>query len=153
MNARSRFGPALALILLCLVSACTPRLSLPFRDYEAPAADADALRRAEAALRDAGWEIAQASVDNTLRTERRTLSRWGLYRVTAYVEVVPLGGDFVRVFFHPYREYVTGGRSKIPYLVRRMNTKLVRPLEESLKEQGLYQPGSRPEEKNEIELQ
>ncbi|ARA92962.1 hypothetical protein AWN76_007170 [Rhodothermaceae bacterium RA] len=51
--------------------------------------------------------------------------------------MAPIGDDYVRVFFHPYRQYVTGGRSKIPYLSRRLRRMLIPPLDEHFQAAGL----------------
>jgi hypothetical protein len=93
--------------------------------------------RIQNALQAAGWELASSEITNVVRTEPQTLSRWGIYKVTAYLEAVPVGEDHVRIYFHPYREYVTGGRSKIPFLTEGVQEELLLPLHRELEKQGL----------------
>ena len=143
--------PALAvLIVAAALAACTPRLSPLYRDYTVPdaiARDEEVLVKLHAALVDAEWQIAPEQIDNLVRTEPRTVSRWGLYKVTVYLEAVPIGSDYVRIYVHPYREYVTGGRSKIPFFNRRTQAELLPALTEALEAQGLHRVGAPPEER------
>lgn len=147
-----RLPLAAVLAVLFLLPACAPSLAPLYSDYEvradAPLPD-DALRaRIEAALEDAGWTITPAPAPNAVATEAQTFRRWGLYDVTAALEVVPFRGDHVRIYVHPYRHYVTGGRSKIPYLSGRLRASVLRDLNASLAEQGLVLLGT-PEERDE----
>jgi hypothetical protein len=121
-----------------------------YRDYSVPEAvvqNEEVLTRLQAALIDAGWQIAPEEIGNMVRTEPRTLSRWGLYKVTIYVEAVPIGSDYVRFYFHPYREYVTGGRSKIPFFNSRAQAEVLPDLTDALEEQGLHRLGAPPGER------
>ena len=64
------------------------------------------------------------------------MQEWGLYQVFLSVEVVPLGGPYVRVLFHPHRRYLTGGRGKIPYLPSGVRRAALAPLQEALEAEG-----------------
>ncbi len=128
-------------ILAGVGAGCMPAITPLYHDYRIPPATAlpgDSLRvRIARALEQAGWTPTETADGHTLATEPRTLQRWGLYRITVYLEVAPIGDDYVRVFFHPYRQYVTGGRSKIPYLSRRLRRMLIPPLDEHFQAAGL----------------
>jgi hypothetical protein len=143
--------PALAaFVVAATFTACTPRLSPLYRDYTVPEAAAqneEVLDKLQAAVTEAGWKIAPEEIGNLVRTEPRTLSNWGLYKVTIYLEAVPIGTDYVRFYFHPYREYVTGGRSKIPFFNSRAQAELLPELTEALEEQGLQRVGAPPVER------
>lgn len=146
------------LVLLCSLAACSPSLSPLYRDYtigtenkasgdaseaeestEMPPAAGPRIRNA---LRLAGWEPAASSPPNAVATEMRTLRNWGLYRVVVKLEVVPLGTKHVRVYFHPYRRYLFGGRGKIPFLTRSLQRSLLPDLNEALEDEGLYVIGT-----------
>lgn len=122
------------------LSACSPSLSPLYRDYEVPSdslAAASVLPRLRLALAEAGWTVTESVVPNVVATERKTLSDWGLYRVEVYLEVAPLGTDHVRVFVHPQRRFITGGRSKIQFLVPSLRRSILPDLNEALERQGL----------------
>ena len=139
----SRIGPRLlpALLVLTILPACSPALSPLYRDYEIrntpEAVDGPVQARMRAALQAADWQMTDSDISNVVATEARTLSNWGLYKVTVSLEAVPVGRDYVRVYFHPYREYITGGRSKLPYLSKNLRTALLPELNEALESQGL----------------
>lgn len=134
--------PSLRLCILAalalLASACAPSFSPLYRDYEPTGPEAASTRaaRLEAALEAADWTLAPSDVDDVVVTEPRTLRHWGLYRVRVHLEAVPMGGDYVRVFFHPYRYYVTGNRSKIPYFKGSLRRALLPELNAALEAQG-----------------
>lgn len=124
-----------------ILAGCTPSVAPLYHDYRIPpneGSDDPAMRaKIERALQQANWSLAENAPPNAVETEPRTLRRWGLYRVTVYLEVAPIGDEYVRVFFHPYRKYVTGGRSKIPYLSKSLRRSLVPALNESFRTEGL----------------
>jgi hypothetical protein len=139
MNTRT----VLSTVTLALVlGACAPSMDPLYRDFQRETAVAElstaalqvTLRRA---LESAGWEIADESVEPSVRTMPRTHARWGVYRVTVYLEALPLGERHVRVMIHPYREYVWGTRSKLPYLTRPIREAIVPELEQALSAHGL----------------
>lgn len=147
-------GPLALIIVLSsamlALSACSPSLSPLYRDYERPGEGVPIEERVIAALSEAGWQTVDADVPNAITTEARTLSRWGIYRVTAELEVTPLGQNHVRVFVHPYRHFITGGKGKIPYVTPRLRSKLLGPLNEAFKSQGLTVVGTPVERDEEI---
>lgn len=131
-------GPTL-LILALLASGCSPSLSPLYRDYEMPAESTtdSVLPLIRAALEEAGWELTESASPNVVATERKTLSEWGLYRVEVYLEATPLGGEHVRLFVHPQRRFITGGRSKIPFMAPNLRRNILPDLNESFQNQGL----------------
>lgn len=138
---RQRALPLLASLAVLLVAACAPSLSPLHRDFAVsePAGSDDTLRITDA-LESAGWTV----TDTTLAvvTEERTLSEWGLYRVVASLEVVPLGPDHVRVFIHPYRRYFTGSRSKLPFLKGSVRQAVLPDLHAAFEAEGLEPLGT-----------
>lgn len=132
------------LVLLSSLAACSPSLSPLYRDYtleragDATEAVSAMASRIQSALQSAGWETAASSPPNAIATKERTLRNWGLYRVVVELEVVPLGTEHVRVYFHPYRRYLFGGRGKMPFLTRSLQRSLLPDLNEALEEEGLY---------------
>ncbi|HET6567478.1 MAG TPA: hypothetical protein VFG50_05895 [Rhodothermales bacterium] len=151
MRASLRYAPTVALLVgLAFLSACTPRLSPLYRDYAVPdslAPRQEVMPLIRTALADAGWDVQPSPLENAVRTKPRTLSKWGLYRVTIYVEAVPIGGNYVRVFFNPYREYITGGRTEIPYLKKSLQAAVLPALNEAMEERGLEAVGAPPKDK------
>ena len=139
---------AACLVLLSSLTACSPSLSPLYRDYaleqerDASEAVSAVAPRIRSALEAAGWETAPSSPPNAIATEERTLRNWGLYRVVAELEVVPLGTEHVRVYFHPYRRYLFGGRGKMPFLTRSLQRALLPDLNEALEEEGLHVIGT-----------
>lgn len=139
MNTRTVLSTITVALLL---GACAPSMDPLYRDFqrETPLAGLqtpalqDTLRKA---LESAGWEIAEESIEPAIRTLPRTHARWGFYRVTVYLEALPLGSRHVRVLIHPHREYVWGTRSKLPYLTRPIRQAIVPELERALSAHGL----------------
>ena len=136
----------LVVVLLALVlqAGCSPSLSPLYRDYEVAPSDApEDLRAAvEAALVEAGWTPVAAAAPNVVATEMRTFNDWGLYKTEAFLEAAPLGDRYVRVLVHPYRKYVTGGRSKIPYMKGGLRRALLPELNRAFEAHGLYLLGT-----------
>lgn len=137
------FAPAAIVILTMIVaSGCSPSLSPLYRDYEVPETRTSLDDRIAAALLEAGWDTLRTDTPNAITTESKTLSRWGIYKVTASLEVTPLGRDHIRVFVHPFRQYITGGKGKIPYLTPTIRSKFLPELNEALENQGLVVVGT-----------
>lgn len=143
------FPPPRALLVLliglCLsTAACAPSLSPLYRDYEAQAdtPSAPVAERIETALTETGWHLKPAAAPNAFATEERKLSSWGIYSVVASVEVVPLGTEYVRLYIHPYRKYITGGRGKIPYLNKSLQRSVLTDLTQAFERQGLQAIGT-----------
>lgn len=140
----------LALLLVLLLSGCSPRLSPLYRDYEvtatAPAgADADRaviLGTISDALVDAGWTPREGVTANVVATESRPFRQWGLYAIEVELEVAPVGGDYVRLLVHPYRIYFTGAKRKIPYLRASLARSVLKDLHASMEERGLKHIGT-----------
>ncbi len=133
---------ALAALLTGGLAGCTPSIAPLYRDYRVgPTATADtpeALQaRVRTALTEAGWTPVDALVPEAVSTRPRTMAN-GLFSDTEVtLDVVPVGGGYVRVMLNPYRRYATGGRSKIPFLTSGLRSRIVPPLNEALARQGL----------------
>ena len=128
------------------LAGCSPSLSPLFRDYEVNEAEEVIGTRVERALTKAGWELTEASAPNAIRTIDRTLNRRLIYKTVVALEVVPIEDRFVRVFIHPYRDNLIGGKSKIPYLPSNIRRRVVPDITEALAREGLYAVGKVPEE-------
>ncbi len=172
-------APTALLAGLLLFSACAPSLAPLYRDYDVVALDtsraaslthpaerpetlsgapsderpppAMARPRIVAALHEAGWDTTSTSLPHAVATRERVLQRWGLYRIVAYLEVAPLGRDHVRVYAHPFRKYVFGKASKIPYLTRPIRSRFLPELDEAFAKHGL-QPVGTPFERDDTAL-
>ena len=146
-----RFSLIAALVIL--FSGCSPRLSPLYRDYEvnveAAAADretlddqAAVLDRIREGLRSAGWAVGESVVPNVVAAESRRFREWGLYSIEVELEVAPVGGNYVRLFVHPYRIYFTGAKRKIPYLRGSLARSVLKDLHEAFEAQGLEHIGT-----------
>ncbi len=85
-------------------------------DYKYNLVDTIPQNQIKLALQEAGWEIAISPSENSVTTANREIRNWLIYKVVVYMEVVPIGPKHVRLLIHPYRVFVTGTRSKIPFL-------------------------------------
>lgn len=141
-----RFPIRLAAVFLALglLAGCSPSLSPLYRDYEVARGDApEDLRAAvEAALVEAGWTPVAAAAPNVVATETRVFNDWGLYKTEVFLEAAPLGDRYVRVLVHPYRKYITGGRSKIPYMKGGLRRALLPELNRAFEAHGLFLLGT-----------
>ncbi len=172
-------APIAFLVASLLFSACAPSLAPLYRDYdvvppdtsraasladpaERPATLSAALpdervapamvrQRIVAALHEAGWDTTSTNLPHAVATRERVLQRWGLYRIVAYLEVAPLGRDHVRIYAHPFRKYVFGKASKIPYLTRPIRSRFLPELDEAFAKHGL-QPVGTPFERDDTAL-
>ena len=129
-------------VLALSLNACAPSLSPLYRDFEIEPEDQPLTERIEAALLDAGWQTTTPSAPNVIATQERTVRRWGLYTIRVSLEAVPVGERYVRLYLHPYRNYVTGNRSKIPYLKKGLRRALLNDLNESFETRGLVAVGT-----------
>ncbi len=126
------------LLLLALACAgCTPRLAPLYQDFAAPPADSLWRVPVARALESEGWTLASHPAPGVVATAPRRMREWLVYDVYLSVEVMPLGGDYVRVLFHPYRKYLTGGRGKIPYLPSGLRREAVPAVVAALEKAGL----------------
>lgn len=130
-----------------LLSGCSPRLAPLYRDYEDTTRAAPVFDRVETALEEAGWVVVEDDVPNLVRTDLRTFRNWGLYTVVVELEAAALGDQYVRLYVHPYRDYITGGRSKIPFLKGTLREQLLPELNAALERQGLVVLGT-PEQRD-----
>ncbi len=140
------------LVLFLLVSGCSPSVSPLYRDFEVrPVTETEpaSLDAIEAALEEAGWEPADTNPPGGIATEMRTLRHWGLYRVVVMLEAVPVGERYVRLFIHPYRKYITGGRGKIPYLNTSLRRSILPDIREAFERRGLIAVGT-PMERDKV---
>ena len=135
-------------VILVFAAGCAPSLSPLYRDYEVPPAEKPAIQDSiRLALRQAGWELAPSPASAAVATKTKTLNNWGLYKTMVSLEVLPVGDRHVRLYFHPYRSYITGGQSKIMYLSSSLQEELLPSLNKSFKEKGLRPVGT-PFERN-----
>lgn len=155
----ARFLLLLGVTSLLALAGCAPSVSPLYRDYDlrpdtlAEDAPAEAVyARLRAALAEAGWNEAEPSAPNVLSTEQRAFGRWGLYEVLVSLDVVPMGDRYVRVQFHPVRHYITGARSKIPYLGSGLRQAILPPLQEAFEAHGLHPIGI-PRERDEDQVE
>ena len=150
-----------AFAVTLFLSACSPSLAPPYRDYEVRtpppvtrggeaegAPEADVYARIRAALTEAGWEEASSGAPNIVSTAPRRISDWGLYRTAVSLDVAPIGAHHVRVFFHPVRYSVLGGRTKLGYLSGSLQRSLVPDLNAAFAKQGFVVLGT-PDERDE----
>jgi len=142
--------------LLILISGCSPRLSPLYRDYEVTAGEthsetdaaiipddhAEVMVRIRAALEAAGWQVSEAVTPNVIAVASRKFREWGIYSIEVDLEVAPVGGNYVRLFVHPYRIYFTGSKRKIPYLRGSLARSVLKDLHEAFAEQGLEHIGT-----------
>ncbi len=122
--------------------ACSPSLYPLYRDYEVEQHTAPVRQRLERALEEAGWELVDHGAANAVAAAPRRLRNWGLYSIMVSIEAVPVGAAHVRLFVHPYRHYITGGRSKIPYLKGSIRRRVMAELDRTLEVQGLAAIGT-----------
>ncbi|GAB5521668.1 MAG: hypothetical protein RhofKO_39190 [Rhodothermales bacterium] len=129
------------LLVVVLISVgCAPSIAPLYKDFsvsEATSADPELLDQIGQTLEADGWTLRESLVPNVVATEEKVLSQWGIYDVKVSLEIMPFGDGYVRVLFHPYREFFTGNRSKIPYLDRRLRRSVLASVENALEADGL----------------
>jgi hypothetical protein len=134
-----------ALAVLWLVG-CSPRVSLLYVDYEVEGDPATASLRVAEGFQEAGWNLAPPETPNSVKTDPRTFDRRILYKTIAYLEAVPIGDEYVRIFIHPFRHPFVGARNKLPYMPNTLRRAIFRPLGEALETREIFQRGApRPE--------
>lgn len=131
-----------ALVTLCCISGCSPSLYPLYRDYEVQTDEEPVLERLRDAFEETGWQTVPPPAPNAITTQEKHIRSWGLYRVMVSIEAVPVGGDHVRLFVHPYRHYITGSRSKIAFLKGGIQRAVLRDLEEAFESRGLVAVGT-----------
>lgn len=127
--------------LAWFVAGCSPRLVPLYYDYRAADTTWQPLLHVAEALQASGWKLIAADT-SFLQTQPRTLRHWGLYRVVVRLEAVPIDRTYVRLFIHPYRLYLGGRRSKIPYLPAGLEANLLPQLHAALGAQGFSPAGT-----------
>jgi len=139
-----RSRPALKLatftLVLLFLGGCGHTLSPLYEDYRVDddrTDGQDILALIEHAVTDAGWTLDEADAPNVVSTSEATVTHWGLYKVVVSIDVAPVNGTHVRVFVHPYRVYIWGSRSKMPYMSRRIRNFVIPELTETLSDQGI----------------
>jgi hypothetical protein len=146
-----RYWPLVAVCLLGLgITGCSPSLSPLYRDYRVPAdssysaADTSRIKKA---LREAGWTVRTSNQSRVIATDPQIVDNWILYKVEVSIETVPINDKYLRLYLHPRRRYITGGRTKISFLNDSLREQLVPPLTESFNKYG-YKLTGRPEDRN-----
>ena len=144
-----RLGPlrlrstALAVCLAALgLAACAPTLSPTYRDFEVRAAPTTADTLLDARLRRAiqatDWKIAPSEAPGVVSTQPRNVGG----RTEAALDLVPLDGDFVRVYVRARKRSLLGGRGKVYALDGRLRRVVLASLTEALEAEGLVPVGT-----------
>lgn len=145
-------GFATAVMVAMLLSACSPSLSPLYRDFDAPASDSASVEsRIIAALGEAGWDTVATDLPHAIATDERVLTNWVIYKLAASLEVTPMGPNHVRLYVHPYRKYVIGGKGKLQFLTRRVRSRFIPELNDAFARHGLRMAGT-PFERDETIL-
>jgi len=113
-------------VLVLSALRCSPTLHPLYLDYQHNEHVIIPRDQIELALQEAGWTVTVSPSDNSVTTANREIRNWLFYKVVVYVETIPISQRHVRLLVHPYRVYITGSRSKIPFLksgIRRSVTK------------------------------
>lgn len=139
-------GLPLALVMLLVVGVgCSPTITPLYRDFEVQAdgserasfSDESILERVRAGLEEAEWPVSEGVTENTVETQARTYRRWGIYNVQVHLEVVPIGGEYVRVMVHPYRVFFTDRSRQIGYLRGSLARSIMNDIQDPFEDQGL----------------
>jgi len=128
--------------LFWVLPACTPSLHPLYQDYEVKPHSASTQERLQKALIDSGWTLKSSTIPGIVTTDNRQVRQWGLYAIVVSLEAVPIGGGHVRLLLHPYREYVWGTRSKIPFLNGSIRRSVLRDLDAAMSAQALTAVGT-----------
>ncbi len=118
------------LLLITAAISCSPSLHPLYKDYQYDFNERVPVVLIEEALIKAGWELIPSPSPNTISTTYREIRDWLLYKVVVQVEAVPIGARHVRLLVHPYRVYVTGNRSKIPFLKHRIRRNVIHDIDQ-----------------------
>lgn len=127
-------------LLLFATVGCGRTLSSLYEDYriENTPIPSDEIHKAIVeAVTDAGWKLDKSAAPNVISTEEVTVAQWGLYKIVVSLDLAPINGTHVRVFVHPYRVYLWGARSKMPYMSRRVRNYVLPDLSETLAQHGI----------------
>jgi len=124
-----------------LLGGCGHTLSPLYEDFrvdEGETSGNDIHALIEIAVIEAGWTLDEPDAPNVVSTSEATVTHWGLYKVVVSIDVAPINGSHVRVYVHPYRVYVWGSRSKLPYMSRRIRNFVLPDLTVTLADQGIF---------------
>ncbi len=125
-----------------VLSACSPALHPLYRDYKvAPHTDV-VEARIERALASSGWHSVPGPAPNVIATNERRVRSWGVYSVVVSLEAVPVGDGYVRLLVHPYRHYIWGTRSKVPFLNSTIRRSVLRDFDAAMAAQELIAAGT-----------
>ncbi|WP_420456451.1 hypothetical protein [Rubrivirga sp.] len=131
------------LVLVLVLSACAPRLSPPYRDYEVRTDVADVVTELRQAVEAAGWTLAPSLDPAIVSTGPRRVAAGVLSRTDAALDLVPLDGGYVRVYVRAERRSLLfGGRSKVYALDGDLRRSVLGPLSEALAARGLVPLGT-----------
>jgi hypothetical protein len=129
-------------MVLLVSSGCAGSLSPLYRDYRIDDTTASTRERLAEALDEAGWKLVDPVSPNILSTDMRTVQNWGLYRVVVSLDVVTMNNNHVRVFVHPFRQYVTGGLSKLAFMNGTVRSAVLPELNKALEVRGFVPIGT-----------
>ena len=128
----------ISLVLLLVLSACAPRLSPPYRDYEVRIDSADVTARLRQAAEAAGWTLAVPLDSAVVTTAPRRVDAGIMSTTDAALDLVPLDGGYIRVYVRAERRStIFRGRSKVYALDGTLRQAVLGPLSEALSERGL----------------
>lgn len=132
----------LALLSVLALTACAPRLSPPYRDYEVRAEPSDVTTLLQEAASDAGWALAESLDPAVVTTAPRQVASGLGSRTAAVLDLVPLDGGFVRVYVRAEKRSWLGGRTKVYALDGDLRRSVLGPLSTALSERGLVPLGT-----------
>jgi hypothetical protein len=133
---------AVSLFLVLTLTACAPRLSPPYRDYEVHAELADVTALLREAASDAGWGLAESLDPAVVTTAPRQVASGLGSRTDAVLDLVPLDGGFVRVYVRAETRSWLSGRTKVYALDGDLRRSVLEPLSAALSERGLVPLGT-----------
>ena len=131
-----------ALLSVLVLSACAPRLSPPYRDYEVRAEPADVTTLLQEAASDAGWALAESLDPGVVTTAPRQVASGLGSRTDAALDLIPLDGGFVRVYVRAEKRSWLSGRTKVYALSGDLRQSVLGPLSVALSERGLVPLGT-----------
>lgn len=138
------YGSFFVVVTLLTVQGCAPSIVPLYRDYETASTGDSVYAQIREALVESDWELSENRYgESVISTEEKSLQNFGIYKTSARIDVAQVNGGYVRVYVHPFRKYlISGRRSKIPYLDRRMRRQVVAPLNDALAARGIQIRGS-----------
>ncbi len=124
-------------LLVCactVVAGCTPRLAPPYSDFRPTSAAGVPADTLAAALVEAGWPLGETSAPGIISSAPRRID--GASRITAALDLLPLGGGTVRVLVRAERRGLFGGRTKVFSLDPRLRRAILADVTTSLRARG-----------------